>query len=280
MVQSKTLPESAAQFYVANVLCALEHLHDHQIIYRDLKPENLVFDRAGYLKLVDFGFAKRLVDDAKTYTLCGTAAYMAPEVLGREGHDKAADMWSVGVLLYEMLVGIPPYDSTYDHQTLCNDIIASQFKLSLGSTSSPEVHDFLNCLLCLEPTERLECNKNSYRYARAHKWFQRTESISVVGSESAFNWEKLEQSKMVPPYVPFCARVPCNEKVSYDTFCDRMVKREYLEWTPEFDQCVAAVPCKEKVRRASLSDRMMECDSEFLEVTPKLSGCRTAAAGA
>ena len=69
MVQSKTLPESAAQFYVANVLCALEHLHDHQIIYRDLKPENLVFDRAGYLKLVDFGFAKRLVDDAKTFTV-------------------------------------------------------------------------------------------------------------------------------------------------------------------------------------------------------------------
>merc|ERR1712166_1605475 len=285
MVHSKSLPESAAQFYVANVLCALEHLHDHQIIYRDLKPENLVFDRAGYLKLVDFRFAKKLVDDARTYSLCGTAAYMAPEVLGREGHDKAADMWSVGVLLYEMLVGSLPYNSTYDHPTLCNEITASQFKLSLGFTSSPEAHDFLNCLLCLEPTERLECNKQSYRYARAHKWFQRTalqrterREISVVGSESAFNWEQLEQSKLVPPYVPVCTRVPCNEKVSYDTLCDRMIKREFLEWTPEFDQCVAAVPCNEKLCCGALSERMIQRDSEYLELTPKL--CRCAAAGA
>jgi len=247
MVHSKSLPESAAQFYVANVLCALEHLHDHQIIYRDLKPENLVFDRAGYLKLVDFGCAKKLVNNAKTYTLCGTCAYMAPEVLGREGHDKAADMWSLGVLLYEMLVGSPPYRSTYNHRTRCDEIMASKFKLSLGLTSSPEVHDFLNCLLCLDPADRLDCNKNSYRYARAHNWFQHTASASVVELEMPitdadvvpFNWEKLEQSKSMPPYVPTCARVPRNEKVRYDDFCDinhqalMTIKRRHLEWTPK-----------------------------------------------
>ena len=239
MVQLDTLPESAARFYVANVLCALEHLHNRQIIYRDLKPENLVFDRVGYLKLVDFGFSKRLVGDAKTYTLCGTFAYMAPEMLGREGHDNSADMWSLGVLLYEMLVGSPPYSSTYNHRTRCDQIMASQFKLSLGLTSSPEVHDFLNSLLCLDPAERLDCNKNSYRYARAHNWFQHTASASVVKSKMLitdvvpFNWEKLEQSKLMPPYVPTCARVPCNEKVHYDDFCDRTIKRRHLEWTPK-----------------------------------------------
>ena len=171
--------------------------------------------------------------------LCGTCAYMAPEVLSREGHDHASDMWSVGVLLYEMLVGSTPYNSAYDHETLCSEIMASQFKLSLGFTSSPEVHDFLNCLLCLEPTERLECNKNSYRYARAHEWFQCTASIPVGESRSAFNWEKLEQSKLIPPYVPDCTRVPCNKTVRYDAFCDRMLKPEYLEWTPKFDACAA-----------------------------------------
>ena len=164
---------------------------------------------------------------------------MAPEVLSREGHDHASDMWSVGVLLYEMLVGSTPYNSAYDHETLCSEIMASQFKLSLGFTSSPEVHDFLNCLLCLEPTERLECNKNSYRYARAHEWFQCTASIPVGESRSAFNWEKLEQSKLIPPYVPDCTRVPCNKTVRYDAFCDRMLKPEYLEWTPKFDACAA-----------------------------------------
>ena len=107
---------------------------------------------------------------------------MAPEVLGREGHDKAADMWILGVLLCELVVGTPPYNSqldlTYDHPaarrpyidpTLCNEIMAS--KLTLGVTSSPEVTVFLHLLLCIEPTERLECNKKSYRYARAHIWF-------------------------------------------------------------------------------------------------------------
>ena len=69
MTKCGALPESAAQFYIANVLCALEHLHDHQIIYRALKPENLVLDRAGYLKLIDMGFAKQLVGGAKTYTV-------------------------------------------------------------------------------------------------------------------------------------------------------------------------------------------------------------------
>ena len=242
MVQLDTLPESAARFYVANVLCALEHLHNRQIIYRDLKPENLVFDRVGYLKLVDFGFSKRLVGDAKTYTLCGTAGYMSPEVLGRTGHDNAADMWSVGVLLYEMLVGSPPYNSTYDHPTLCNEIMASQSELSLGFTSSPEVHDFLKCLLCLDPTERLECNKNGYRYARAHNWFQRTASISVVESRSPFDWEMLEQSKLMPPYVPCCTPVPYNEKVCYEDFCDRMKESKCLnhEWTPKFDRYTAS----------------------------------------
>ena len=159
---------------------------------------------------------------------------MAPEVLGREGHNQAVDMWSLGVLLYELMVGAPPYNSTYDHPTLCNEIMARE--LSLGVTSSPEANDFLHCLLCMEPTERLECNKNTYRYVRAHNWFGRTASVS------AFDWGKLEQSMLEAPYIPSCSRVPYNEKVGYDAFCDRMVKRESLEWTPKFgtQACAAA----------------------------------------
>jgi len=238
MTKCGALPESAAQFYIANVLCALEHLHDHQIIYRDLKPENLVLDQNGYLKLIDFGFAKKLEDNEKTYTLCGTCAYMAPEVLGREGHNQPADMWSLGVLLYELMVGAPPYNSTYDHPTLCNEIMAR--KLSLGVSSSPEVNDFLHCLLCIEPTERLECNKNNYHYARAHSWFGHAASVYGVKSGSAFDWEKLEQSKLEAPYIPSCSRMAYNEKVCYDAFCDRMVQRDSLEWTPKFGPSAAA----------------------------------------
>lgn len=98
----RRLTEKDATFYAATVAVTLEYLHDRRIAYRDLKPENLLIDQQGYLKLVDFGFAK-IVDD-KTWTLCGTPEYIAPEMILRKGHDCRVDWWSVGVLLYEVCV--------------------------------------------------------------------------------------------------------------------------------------------------------------------------------
>lgn len=95
------------RFYLANIILALKYLHSFNIIYRDLKPENLLLDSRGYLRLTDFGFAK-IVDD-RTWTLCGTPEYLAPEIIQSEGHGKAADWWACGILCYEMLVGYPPF---------------------------------------------------------------------------------------------------------------------------------------------------------------------------
>lgn len=95
------------RFYLANIILALKYLHSFKIIYRDLKPENLLLDSRGYLRLTDFGFAK-IVDD-RTWTLCGTPEYLAPEIIQSDGHGKAADWWACGVLCYEMLVGYPPF---------------------------------------------------------------------------------------------------------------------------------------------------------------------------
>ena len=86
-----------------------EYLHSKNIIYRDLKPENILITKTGYLKLTDFGFAKFL-DEGKTYTLCGTPEYLAPEIIMNKGHGKPVDWWTMGVLLYEMLVGIDPFN--------------------------------------------------------------------------------------------------------------------------------------------------------------------------
>lgn len=101
--------EEKVRFYSAQIGLALEHLHIYGIIYRDLKPENILMDDEGYLKLADFGMAKKLQGEEKAMSFCGTPEYLAPEIVTGEGHNKAADWWSFGILIYEMLCGIPPF---------------------------------------------------------------------------------------------------------------------------------------------------------------------------
>ena len=92
-------------------MLAFEYLHECSVVYRDLKPENLMFDADGYLKVVDFGFAKIVNAGEKTYTLCGTPDYLAPEVIQNKGHNCSADWWSFGILVYECLVGSAPFEA-------------------------------------------------------------------------------------------------------------------------------------------------------------------------
>ena len=97
------LPDATAKFYAAEIVLAFAHLHLTNIAYRDLKPENLLITASGHLKITDFGFAK-IVED-RTWTLCGTPEYLAPEIIQSKGHNKSVDWWALGVLIYEMLAG-------------------------------------------------------------------------------------------------------------------------------------------------------------------------------
>lgn len=108
--REKRFPEDRARIYVSEILLAIEELHKHEIIYRDLKPDNIVLDENGHALLTDFGLSKQGVKCADfTQSFCGSVAYLAPEVLRRSGHGRTVDWYLLGVLLYEMIVGIPPY---------------------------------------------------------------------------------------------------------------------------------------------------------------------------
>lgn len=127
------------RFYLAIIVLALRYLHSFNIIYRDLKPENLLLDTRGYLKIADFGFAK-VVDD-RTWTLCGTPEYLAPEIIQSDGHGKAVDWWACGILCYEMLVGYPVrtalwYLKRHIDVSLCSP---SSTTTPLGSTKKSSV---------------------------------------------------------------------------------------------------------------------------------------------
>ena len=103
LLEEQTLSEESTRFYTGNIVLALEALHAKNNIYRDLKPENILLDTMGYVKIGDFGFAKKVHD--RTFTRCGTPEYVSPEMLGRAGHNKGTDYWSLGIFLYECLHG-------------------------------------------------------------------------------------------------------------------------------------------------------------------------------
>ena len=105
----RKMTEEQAKFYIAQIILALEHLHSLNIIYRDLKPENTLLDSRGYLKMIDFGFAKQIEPDGRCLTLCGTPEYLAPEVFLGRGYTFAVDCWALGVLTWELVAGSPPW---------------------------------------------------------------------------------------------------------------------------------------------------------------------------
>jgi len=130
------MPEDHARFYCGGVVLAIEYLHSHNIVYRDLKPENVVLSSNGYIKMIDFGFAKKIA--YHTYTLCGTPEYLAPEMILLSGHGFGVDWWAIGVFLYELVCGRTPFslqtkNPTEVYQNIVNPRYEIVFPEHIGS---------------------------------------------------------------------------------------------------------------------------------------------------
>lgn len=160
-------PNDVAKFYAAEIILAMEYLHSKNIVYRDLKPENVLLDNEGHVKITDFGFAKKVLD--RTWTLCGTPEYLAPEIIQSKGHGKAVDWWALGILIYEMLVGYPPFfdDSPFK---IYEKIL--QGKVEFPRFMDPMARDLIKRLLTTDKMKRLGNLKNAALDVKEHKWFK------------------------------------------------------------------------------------------------------------
>jgi len=165
------IPEWAAKFYAANILEGLSYMHHRHVIYRDLKPENVMLDAEGHAVIVDLGFAKIIKD--KTYTFCGTPLYLAPEIIMQKGHDKGADHWSWGVMLYEMIAGSTPfYDGIVDQMGLFKNIVKCKMEFPEGDFMSTTAKDLITRMLTVHANDRLGSFAAAEKDIQAHPFFE------------------------------------------------------------------------------------------------------------
>uniref|UniRef100_A0A8D3B106 cGMP-dependent protein kinase n=1 Tax=Scophthalmus maximus TaxID=52904 RepID=A0A8D3B106_SCOMX len=176
--------EPKARFCTGCVLEAFDYLHTMGVVYRDLKPENLLLDAEGYVKMADFGFAKKIGLGKKTWTFCGTPEYVAPEVIMNKGHDFGADCWSLGILIFELLTGNPPFagsDPIKIYTMVLHGIEKVDFPKRIGKRPDDLIRRLCN------PVERLGNKKNGIIDIKKHNWFR------------GFNWEGLRRRKLPSP---------------------------------------------------------------------------------
>jgi serine/threonine protein kinase len=182
-------PEQRARFYAAEIILAISYVHSLGVIYRDLKPENVLLDAAGHIRLTDFGLSKEGISNSSSgaNSFCGTPEYLAPEILNRQGHGRAVDWWSLGALLYEMLTGLPPF-YCQDRERLFEKIRRAE--LQYPASLSSDAKHLLRGLLTKDPTRRLGSGPKDADEIKPHPFF------------STVKWDKLQRGEISPPWAP------------------------------------------------------------------------------
>jgi len=179
--------EKCGKFYVAGTVFAFEHLHSKKIIFRDLKPENLLLNDKGHVKLTDMGLAK--VVPGKTFTTCGTPDYFAPELIASKGHTLAVDWWTLGILTFELCSGHPPFESATPMQIYAK-VQKGINKVIFPKKLKGNIEALVKGLCNASPSERLPMKKGGTQNIKTQAWF------------NGFNWEDCANFMMTAPHIP------------------------------------------------------------------------------
>lgn len=209
--------DETAKFYTACVIEAFDYLHTKKVIYRDLKPENILLDSSGYVKIVDFGFAKQLGSEGCAWTFCGTPEYVAPEIITNKSHDHRADIWSLGILMYELLTGRPPFTNRPDKGQVYPLILKGMKGVPFPRILNPSAVELIRQLCRLSPTQR-----PSLKMARHYMWF------------AEFDWTGLRNRTLKPPIVPNIKSQA--DASNFDIYSEEVgdAKEDHSDWDKDF----------------------------------------------
>lgn len=179
--------EKHAKYYTAGTVYAFDHMHEKKIVYRDLKPENLLLTDTGFIKITDMGLAKVVV--GKTYTTCGTPDYFAPELIASVGHTHAVDWWALGILTFELMAGHPPFESAAPMQ-IYSKVTKGINKVVFPAKLKGACEDLVKGLCKKEPQDRIPMKKGGIANIQKAAWY------------SGFDWNTFKDLKMDSPYKP------------------------------------------------------------------------------
>ncbi|GAM22790.1 hypothetical protein SAMD00019534_059650, partial [Acytostelium subglobosum LB1] len=240
-------PEELAKFYIAEVITSLNYLHSNNIIYRDIKPENILLGADGHIKLTDFGLSKsgitsvvggKNADGQFATTFCGTPEYLAPEIITGAGHGKAADWWSVGILLFEMLTGRSPFLAS-NRNDMYKAMIQGNLRLPMFLSS--EAQDLLEKLLVPDPKNRLG-----------------TGGVADIQNHAFFDlipWRLLESKMITPPFKPTISvrqlHITIKESINIHTYTRQSIKE--IVASKDDPDLNPAITFKKQKRKSSTS---------------------------